>query len=100
MNYLLIYASILNILFLIMQQSIPLSQQVDYYSIVHDQLVEQLGSDGARTHLAKSLFLVVIGSNDLFGYYNKDSQLQKQYTPQQYVDLMISTLRLLMKVNP
>ncbi|KAI3502181.1 hypothetical protein L1887_30213 [Cichorium endivia] len=78
-------------------QSIPLTQQVGYYSLVHDQLVQRLGSVGARTHLAKSLFLIVVGSNDLFGYYNKDSQVQKQYTPQQYVDLMISTLKQLMK---
>ncbi|KAM0010888.1 putative triacylglycerol lipase [Helianthus debilis subsp. tardiflorus] len=79
------------------KQSIPLTKQVGYYSLVHDQLVQQLGSAGAQAHLSKSLFLVVIGSNDLFGYFNKDSKVSKQYTPQQYVDLMASTLKELLK---
>nr|XP_043606389.1 GDSL esterase/lipase At5g55050 [Erigeron canadensis] len=79
------------------KQSIPLTKQVSYYSLVHDQLVQDLGSVGAQAHLSKSLFTIVIGSNDLFGYFNKDSKVSKQYTPQQYVDLMVSTLKGLMK---
>ncbi|CAI9283528.1 unnamed protein product [Lactuca saligna] len=79
------------------KQSIPLTKQVGYYSLVHDQLVEQMGSNGAEAHLSKSLFLIVIGSNDLFGYFNKDSKVSKQYTPQQYIDLMASTLKGLIK---
>ncbi|CAI9275530.1 unnamed protein product [Lactuca saligna] len=78
-------------------QSITLAKQVGYYSEVHDQLVQLLGSDGARTHLAKCLFFIVIGSNDIFAYYHKNSELPRQYTPQQYVDLMTSTLKQLMK---
>ncbi|KAL7609615.1 hypothetical protein Lser_V15G11164 [Lactuca serriola] len=78
-------------------QSITLAKQVGYYSEVHDQLVQLLGPDGARTHLAKCLFLIVIGSNDIFAYYHKNSELPSQYTPQQYVDLMTSTLKQLMK---
>ncbi|XP_071692686.1 GDSL esterase/lipase At5g55050 isoform X1 [Rutidosis leptorrhynchoides] len=79
------------------KQSIPLTKQVGYYSLVHDELVKQMGSTGAHAHLSKSIFLIVIGSNDLFGYFNKDSKVSKQYTPQQYVDLMASTLKGLMK---
>ncbi|KAJ0953478.1 putative triacylglycerol lipase [Helianthus annuus] len=60
--------------------TISLPEQVDYYSLVYDQLVQQLGLDGTRTHLAKSLFLLVIGSNDLFNYFNIDSKLPAQYT--------------------
>ncbi|KAJ9536297.1 hypothetical protein OSB04_un000528 [Centaurea solstitialis] len=78
-------------------ESIPLTTQVEYYSMVHDQLVQQLGSAGAKSHLSKSLFLIVIGSNDLFAYFNKESNLSKQYTPQQYVNLMASTLKPLIK---
>lgn len=79
------------------KQSIALTTQVGYFSLVHDQLVQQMGSHGAQTHLSKSLFVIVIGSNDLFGYFNKDSKVSKQYTPQQYVDLMVSTLKGLIK---
>ncbi|KAM0010873.1 putative triacylglycerol lipase [Helianthus debilis subsp. tardiflorus] len=77
--------------------TISLPQQVDYYSLVYDQLVQQLGLDGTRTHLAKSLFLIVIGSNDLFNYFGIDSKLPAQYTVQQYVDHMVSTLKPLLK---
>ncbi|XP_022036751.1 GDSL esterase/lipase At5g55050 [Helianthus annuus] len=77
--------------------TISLPEQVDYYSLVYDQLVQQLGLDGTRTHLAKSLFLLVIGSNDLFNYFNIDSKLPAQYTVQQYVDRMVSTLKPLLK---
>ncbi|KAJ9563559.1 hypothetical protein OSB04_008719 [Centaurea solstitialis] len=78
-------------------KSIPLTMQVEYYSVVHDQLVQQLGSAGAQSHLSKSLFLIVIGSNDIFSYFKKDSNLSQQYTPQQYVDLMSSNLKPLIK---
>nr|XP_043639786.1 GDSL esterase/lipase At5g55050-like [Erigeron canadensis] len=77
--------------------SISLTQQLDYYSLVHDQLVQQLGSTPAQTHLANSLFLVVIGSNDLLDYFNKDSNVSKKYTPSQYVHLMASTLKQFIK---
>ncbi|XP_076895499.1 GDSL esterase/lipase At5g55050-like [Bidens hawaiensis] len=79
------------------RQSIPLTKQVGYYSLVHEQLVQQLDSDEAQAHLSKSLFVVVIGSNDLFNYFNKNSKASKEYTPQQFVDLMVSTLKGLLK---
>ncbi|KAI3694016.1 hypothetical protein L1987_76974 [Smallanthus sonchifolius] len=79
------------------RQAISLTKQVEYYSLVYEQLVQQLGSDSARTHLAKSLFVIEIGSNDIFAYFHKNSKVSKQYTPKQYVDLMASTLKQLMK---
>lgn len=74
------------------KQSIPLTKQVQYYSLVHDRLVQQLGFSEAGQQLSKSLFAIVIGSNDLFGYFGSDSKDAKQYTPQQFVDLMLSAL--------
>ncbi|KAJ9568134.1 hypothetical protein OSB04_004100 [Centaurea solstitialis] len=76
---------------------IPLTKQVEYYSLVHDQLVQQLGAAGAKTHLSKSLFVIIIGSNDMFRYFTNDSKVSKQYTPQQYVELMAFTLKPLIK---
>ncbi|PWA90185.1 SGNH hydrolase-type esterase domain-containing protein [Artemisia annua] len=78
-------------------QSISLTQQVEHYSLVYEQLVQKLGSAGAQTHLAKSLFMIVIGSNDLFAYFKNNSDPSKKYTPQQYVDLIASNLIHLMK---
>ncbi|XP_059662470.1 GDSL esterase/lipase At5g55050-like [Cornus florida] len=79
------------------RQSIPLTQQVDYYSVVYQGVVQQLGSAGAQQHLSKSVFAIVIGSNDLLGYFKSGSELPKKNTPQQYVDHMILTLKLLLK---
>ncbi|KAF8009144.1 hypothetical protein BT93_J0205 [Corymbia citriodora subsp. variegata] len=74
------------------KQSVPFSKQVEYYLAVHESLVQHMGSSGAKKHVAKSLFIVVIGSNDIFSY-SGSSDLRKQHTPQQYVDLMASSLK-------
>lgn len=75
------------------RQSIPLTKQVDYYTTLHGDIVEVLGSAGAQKHLSKSIFAVVIGSNDIFGYVKPDSTIRNKTTPQQYVDLMALTLK-------
>ncbi|KAJ8754607.1 hypothetical protein K2173_010698 [Erythroxylum novogranatense] len=72
-----------------LKQSLPLTQQVGYYE-------QSVGNVGAQTQLSKSLIVIVIGSNDLFGY-SGSSKLQKSTTPQQYVDLMAATLKGLVK---
>ncbi|KAI3694014.1 hypothetical protein L1987_76972 [Smallanthus sonchifolius] len=78
-------------------EPIPLTQQVGYYSLVHNQLVQQVGSASAKARLGKSLFVIVTGSNDLLSYFDNDSQVLKQYAPQEYVDVMTSTLKQLLK---
>ncbi|KAG5235232.1 hypothetical protein OIU78_024904 [Salix suchowensis] len=77
-------------------QSIPLTKQVGYYESVYDNLIQQQGLSGAQKSLSKSLFAIVIGSNDIFDY-SGSSDLQKESTPQQYVDSMVLTLKGLLK---
>ncbi|KAG8492680.1 hypothetical protein CXB51_010315 [Gossypium anomalum] len=69
-------------------QAIPLSDQVDGFMSVNKILMKL----GAQNQTSKSLFAFVIGSNDLFDYFGS-SNLRKQKTPQQYVDLMVTTLK-------
>ena len=83
--------------FILQRQSLPLTKQVDYYSTVIKELNQQLGSSGAQKLLSKSLIAVVIGSNDIFGYFDS-SDLRKKNTPQQYVDLMATTLKVQLQV--
>lgn len=71
---------------------------MEYYTTVHQALAQQLGSSSVQRLLAKSLFAIVIGSNDIFDYSEK-SELQKKYTPHQYVNLMATTLKLQLKVR-
>ncbi|TXG67553.1 hypothetical protein EZV62_008828 [Acer yangbiense] len=75
-----------------LHQAIPLTEQVDYYATVHQDLVNQLGSSGAQQHLSKSLFIVVIGSNDILDYLGS-SDLRNKHTPQQFLSLMTTTLK-------
>lgn len=83
---------------LLQMQSIPLQKQVDYYSQVHETLRQQVGASSLEKHLSKSIFIVVIGGNDIFGYFDS-KDLQKKNTPQQYADSMASTLKLQLQVN-
>jgi len=79
-------------------QSIPLQKQVDYYSQVHETLRQQIEASSLEKHLSKSIFIVVIGGNDVFGYFDS-KDLQNKNTPQQYADSMASTLKLQLQVN-
>jgi len=70
---------------------------VDYYSIVHEEMTRETGAAAIQKHLSKSIFVVVIGSNDLFGYF-ESSDLRKKTTPHQYVDSMALSLKLQLQV--
>nr|AFK39512.1 unknown [Lotus japonicus] len=74
------------------KQSIPLTKQVDFYSKVHEQLTQQIGASTLQKRLSKSIFLVVIGSNDIFGYFGSNVT-QNKSTPQQFADSMASSLK-------
>ncbi|KAL5583620.1 hypothetical protein UlMin_016062 [Ulmus minor] len=75
----------------VFKQAIPLTKQVSFYLSVHEKLEQQLGASRAQEHLSKSLFVIVIGSNDLLDYFGS-SLLRKYTTPQQYVEEMLFSL--------
>ncbi|PIN15533.1 Triacylglycerol lipase [Handroanthus impetiginosus] len=81
----------------IIKQTIPLPGQVGYFSAVRQTLLKQLGSTAVQEHLSKSLFPVVIGSSDLINYFDTGSDVPDKNSPQQYVTLMVSTLKELLK---
>ncbi|KAE9614785.1 hypothetical protein Lal_00036211 [Lupinus albus] len=74
------------------RQSIPLTKQVDYFALVNEEMTHQVGASALLKHLSKSIFGVVIGSNDIFGYFDS-SNLRKKSTPTQYVDSMLISLK-------
>ncbi|MCD7452123.1 hypothetical protein HAX54_015041 [Datura stramonium] len=71
--------------------TIYLSKQVEYFSQVQEKLIEKLGESEAKKHLSNSLFAIVIGSNDLFNYFSPKSKILITKSPQEYIDLMLST---------
>ena len=93
-----IYKLIMYLYWFLQVQYISLAQQVEYFSLVHNKLVRKLGQSNAQMHLSKSIFVITVGSNDMFSYFNADSLVSKQCTPQQYVDVMVSTFKGLLKV--
>ncbi|KAL3508471.1 hypothetical protein ACH5RR_027872 [Cinchona calisaya] len=81
-----------------LRKTLSLPQQVDYFTTLHQRLVKQLGADGAQQHLSKSLFVVVIGSNDAFAYFESKNNKKVAKVPQeQYINDMISILQELLK---
>ncbi|KAK4278444.1 hypothetical protein QN277_016289 [Acacia crassicarpa] len=74
------------------RQSIPLTKQVDYYVEGQNEMAKQMATSALQQHLSTSIFAVVIGSNDLFGYFDS-STLRRKSTPQQYVDSMVFSLK-------
>ncbi|KAI3940562.1 hypothetical protein MKW92_036170 [Papaver armeniacum] len=58
-------AGILNETNILFKQSISLNEQIAYFRTVHGELMQQLGTVQAQTYLAKSVFLIAIGSNDI-----------------------------------
>ncbi|CAN4104001.1 unnamed protein product [Withania somnifera] len=71
--------------------TIYLSKQVGYFSEVQKRLIQKLGESAAKRHLSNSLFAVVIGSNDLFNYLISKSKNPITKSPQEYIQLMLST---------
>ncbi|GLT76014.1 hypothetical protein SLA2020_476990 [Shorea laevis] len=69
-------------------QAIPLIQQVTDFITVRAELLRKLGAPKTHKLLSRSLFIIVIGSNDLFGYFGSRPQI----TPRGFVDNMLSAL--------
>ncbi|KAL8136449.1 hypothetical protein V2J09_002450 [Rumex salicifolius] len=74
------------------KQSIPLTKQIEYYSTVRDVMAMQLGKYGLRRVQSKAIHAIIIGSNDVFGYYRSDSDFSKKMTPSQFVSSMVNTI--------
>ncbi|KAG6395535.1 hypothetical protein SASPL_141654 [Salvia splendens] len=79
------------------RSTISLPRQLGYFSTVNQRLSKEMGTKAAQEHLSKSLFPFVIGSNDIINYFQSNSDIAKKYTPQQYVNLMVSNLKEMLK---
>ncbi|KAK9155678.1 hypothetical protein Sjap_003158 [Stephania japonica] len=75
-----------------LRRSITFNQQIEYFSIVQGELVQQLGNEAARDYLSKSLFVIVIGSNDILGYFDPSPTAPPKSNPQQFVNSLTLSL--------
>ncbi|KAK9151712.1 hypothetical protein Syun_010021 [Stephania yunnanensis] len=76
----------------LIRRSITFNQQIEYLSIVQEELVRQLGNEAAQNYLSKSLFVIVIGSNDILGYFDPSPTAPPKSNPQQFVDSLTLSL--------
>lgn len=61
-----------------MQNVITLGEQIKQFSTVRDTLATIMGPTETEEFLAKSLFFISIGSNDIFLYHYSNSTVPKQ----------------------
>ncbi|RCV42016.1 hypothetical protein SETIT_9G181100v2 [Setaria italica] len=71
-------------------QCISFDKQIDYFSSVNASLAQSLGQAQTTAHLAKSLFAITIGSNDIIHYAKSSSAAAGNNQP--FVDALIQTL--------
>ncbi|KAM0917006.1 hypothetical protein ACQ4PT_009834 [Festuca glaucescens] len=64
--------------------------KIQYYSTVYASLARNLGQAQAASHLAKSIFAITIGSNDIIHYAKAATKLRNP--SQQFVDALIQSL--------
>lgn len=78
---------------MIMQlERIPMSQQVEYFAVVKETLARKFGLNSTEWLLHKSLYLVVLGSNDYINNYMLPGASSRlMYSYQNFGDLLVST---------
>ena len=76
-----------------------MNKQIEDFETIYGNLAAQLGSENAAMLVSKSVMLIIIGSNDLIAYFKSNSQLPSKYTPQQFIDLMVSTFKAQVQVK-
>ncbi|XAR72659.1 Triacylglycerol lipase [Bertholletia excelsa] len=59
-------------------QVVPLSEQIEQFVTVHNNLTALRGSKATGKLLSKSIFCISVGSNDIFGYFLSNSSIPKK----------------------
>ncbi|MCL7051290.1 hypothetical protein MKW94_029721 [Papaver nudicaule] len=88
-------AGILNETNKLFKQSISLNEQIAYFKTVHGELMQQLGTVQAQTYLAKSVFLITIGSNDILDKFQGlgVSILRTEPAGDQFINSLVVIMR-------
>jgi len=63
--------------------NIPLSRQVQYFNDTRAKMVAAVGSAAVDALLARSMFLISVGNNDLFGFAYAEPLLNRSSAQQQ-----------------
>jgi len=69
-----------------------MSQQIEYFALVKQTFVRDIGNAPTEVMLNKALYVIVLGSNDYINNYMlTGSSARAMYTPDEYADLLVAT---------
>ncbi|XP_054807627.1 GDSL esterase/lipase 5-like [Prosopis cineraria] len=71
---------------------IDLQTQVKNFEEVRKGLVETVGEERAKEIVEEAVYFISIGSNDYMGGYLGNPKMQKRFTPEQYVGMVVGNL--------
>lgn len=74
-----------------LQNTIPLSTQLEYYKDYQKKLVKLVGKVNATSIINGSIHFVSAGSSDFLQNYYVNPLLFKVYTPDQFSDILIQS---------
>jgi hypothetical protein len=78
---------------------IPFNKQLEFVANTKSQFVQLVGASQTDEIFSAALWFLTIGSNDYINnYLVKGSQTSRQYTPQQYHDVLVATFEQQMRV--
>ncbi|XP_057805910.1 GDSL esterase/lipase At5g55050-like [Salvia miltiorrhiza] len=66
--------------------TVPLSEQINQFTTVRNNFTAMIGEPATEVMLNKSLFFISIGSNDIFGYFNRSDGTP----PDSFITMMLS----------
>ena len=78
-------------LFLVLQNTIPLSTQLEYYKEYQKKVVKLVGKVNATSLINGSVHFVSAGSSDFLQNYFVNPLLFEAYTPDQFSDILIKS---------
>ncbi|KAG0622309.1 hypothetical protein M758_3G088900 [Ceratodon purpureus] len=73
-------------------ERIPMSQQTEYFALVKQTLIRDIGNVTTERMLKNALYIIVLGSNDYINNYMlRGSAAHSMYTPDEYADFLVLT---------
>uniref|UniRef100_A0A6N2L4R8 GDSL esterase/lipase n=1 Tax=Salix viminalis TaxID=40686 RepID=A0A6N2L4R8_SALVM len=75
----------------LVQNAIPLSQQLENYKEYQNKIVGIAGKSNASSIISDSIYLISAGSSDFVQNYYINPLLYKVYTPDQFSDILIQS---------
>ena len=78
---------------------IDLKSQLNNFKNLESLLSKELGDAEAKNLLFRAVYIISVGSNDYAVPFTRNSSIFQSYTPEVYVDMVISNLTFVIEVR-